>query len=84
MKVLEALDYYLVVFHPYRSLSEYVHSSLLSAFQKCLPYCLRLQTEEMIRSVNDDTCKTLQSSHSMLLMFFIISCKILDQFYIPW
>jgi len=34
MKVLEALDYYLVVFHPYRSLSEYVHSSLLSAFRK--------------------------------------------------
>lgn len=24
MKVLEALNYYLVVFHPYRSLSEYV------------------------------------------------------------
>jgi hypothetical protein len=37
------------VFHPYRSLSEYVHSSLLSAFRKlwtCLPYCLWLQTEK--------------------------------------
>lgn len=28
MRVLEALDYYLVVFHPYRSLSEYVPTSL--------------------------------------------------------
>lgn len=36
MKVLEALNYYLVVFHPYQSLSEYVRSSLLSSFHKPL------------------------------------------------
>lgn len=30
MRVLEALDYYLVVFHPYRSLSEYVPTFLYS------------------------------------------------------
>lgn len=65
MKVLEALDYYLVVFHPYQSLSEYVHSPLLSPFQKsynlhlfCLIVCVA-NREEMISSVNDDTCKKI-------------------------
>lgn len=30
MKVLEALDYYLVVFHPYRSLSEFLQDAALN------------------------------------------------------
>ncbi|WZY79161.1 hypothetical protein YC2023_025545 [Brassica napus] len=48
MKVLEALNYYLVVFHPYRSLSEYV----------CLPLSLYCLSEVyLIWGIVNDTYK---------------------------
>lgn len=86
MKVLEALDYYLVVFHPYQSLSEYVHSPLLSPFQKsyklhlfCLIVCVA-NREEMISSVNDNPCKIAAFPFIVLDVFHYI--ETLDQLYI--
>lgn len=62
MKVLEALNYYLVVFHPYRSLSEYVLISLIclseaSNLNLFVLFSAVSNREEMVGSVNGNTCK---------------------------
>lgn len=76
MKVLEALNYSLVVFHPYRSLSEYVLTFLYcsSEVYKMNMFwylnALFFNREEMIASVSDNTYKkNLQSCHSDYLRF---------------